>query len=126
MPHEGDYRQAGVLRESYRLNFPALLCKGKIREKTGFSLISADCDNVIIETVKKCEDDNHIMIRAYEAYNATCVARFHFGLPVARVSLVDMMENEICEVNTSENTWEWKFTPFAIETFKIEVMNLLV
>jgi alpha-mannosidase len=71
LPHLGDYRKGRVLQNAYDLNCP-LYTREVNQLKTGsrkaWSLFSTDSENVILDTVKKAEASEDIILRIYEAY----------------------------------------------------------
>ena len=65
-PHSGNFKSGGTIQASYLLNRP-LIAK-KVNKNNGslcdsFSMISCDKENIIIETVKKAEKSEDIIIR---------------------------------------------------------------
>jgi len=70
LPHRGDFNVKSVVRSAYELNVPIDVYAHHKKEETtqeSISLCWIDNTNVIIETVKKCELDESIIIRLYEA-----------------------------------------------------------
>lgn len=72
LPYEGDFREAGVINEAYALNQPHVVTTvkkndGALSDK--FSLVSCDKKNIIVETVKKAEADDGMIVRLYDAFN---------------------------------------------------------
>lgn len=121
MPHIGDYREAGVIKEACLLNQPliALPVKptdGDLPER--FSFVAPDRDNVVVETVKKAYDGNGYIVRAYETYgmSSECV----FTLPrKAFVCECDLLENDITEQGKKSDTFSTAFKPREIKTFRL-------
>ncbi|MCD7783666.1 MAG: glycosyl hydrolase-related protein [Firmicutes bacterium] len=98
LPHEGDFRDAGVVNAAYLLNRPLtaiLPACGNVGNLKSFSLASADRENVIIECVKLAEDGDGIIVRAYDAHNKSGNVSMKFGFDVKSASLCDLLENEI-------------------------------
>ena len=122
-PHEGDFREAGVVQMAYDLNNPMSAISvpaqdGKL--PASYSLVSVDAPNVIMEVVKKAEDSDATVIRMYDAYNKKANATVTLGYAPKRVTLVDMMENEIEEIAVNGNSFTVPVKPFEIATYKIE------
>lgn len=123
LPHIGDYREAGVLREAYVFNVP--LCAVKTGKHGGvlpesYSLACAEEEGVIMETVKRAEDGNAIVLRAYEAFGKRTNAHFTLGFDAKKAYLCDLMENVIEELPLSGRAFGAAFKPFEILTFKVE------
>ena len=72
------------------------------------------------ETVKKAEDSNATVLRMYEAYNKKTDATVTLAYAPTRVTLVDMMENEIEEIPVSGNSFTLNIKPYEIITVKVE------
>ena len=71
-------------------------------------MIGVNCDNVIIETVKKAEDSNDLIIRMYECYNKRTDVKVAFFKPLLKVVECNMMEKAIQPVDVQENTFHSK------------------
>ena len=98
LPHQGGFREAGVIREAYSLNQPltALPVSGGTGDLPGtFSLVSGDKDNVIIETVKKAEEGDGTVVRLYDAFNRRTQVTLTVAEGFTRAYLCDMLEREL-------------------------------
>lgn len=97
LPHEGDFRDAGVVRAAYCLNQPIKLEKayGKGEVPSSFSPVSADRKNIVIESVKAAEEGNGIIVRLYDAFNMKTETELDFGFDISEAYLCDMEENEL-------------------------------
>ena len=123
-PHEGNYDEGNVVREGYELNIPIRVIKGKNNaqeaelSKMG-SFVRVDKDSVVVESIKKAEEDDSIIIRLYECHGRTVSAKLDFGFQVSDVELVDLMEQKIDSDKWNKETKELKFNPFEINTIKV-------
>ena len=91
-----------------------------------FSLVSADAPNLIIETVKKAEDDDALIVRLYEAYGQRGQAALTFGRPVKSAVEVNLMEQETEETKANAiavngQTVAFSYTPYEIKTLKVQM-----
>lgn len=121
LPHIGDFRTAGVIHEAYRLNQPfESVTVDKKSGKLGseFSLVSQNRDNVIIETVKKAEDDDSLIVRMYEAFDSRCDVTVETAGEFKQAYLCDLMENIIEPLEFSENRVKLSIKNFEIVTLK--------
>ena len=95
LPHQGSFREGSTVREAYALN-QELMASDAACEAPAlpaeFSLVSCDAPNIVIETFKEAEDGDGYILRFYEAWNRRGRVKLHFGLPVATVEAVDLME----------------------------------
>lgn len=124
MPHNGDWRSAGVSNEAYSFNCPLVVKKtgGNGTLPAQFSFISANKPNVFITTVKKACDGDDIIVRAYEAYGIRTKTTFKTGVDIVSAEESDMIENNIVNVlSVADNsTFDAEFKPYEIKTFRIK------
>ena len=81
-------------------------------------MVCSDSENIVIDTVKKSEMDNNVVIRAYESYNTKCNAEFRFGFDVKKAFVCDMLENNEYELAVENNTVRVPFGNFEVVTIK--------
>lgn len=120
LPHHGPFSVEGVVRPAYEFNLaPATRpCGSGI---TSFSLLSIDNPNVVVEAVKKAEDDDDLIIRLYEAGKTSGYARIRFGLPVCAVSEVNLLEESPKPIHFDREAVELFFRPFEIKTLRVRL-----
>lgn len=121
MSYEGDFCDAGVINEAYSLNQPMNMVKIDVTKGTlpeEYSLISCNKPNVIIETVKKAETDDSMIVRMYDAFNSKTTAEITVAESFDRVYLCDMLENELEELAFSDNKVIVPISNFEIVTLK--------
>lgn len=122
--HSGDWRDGGTVKMGYQLNVPIYARVEQPHKGTlpsALSMIGVNCDNVIIETVKKAEDSNDLIIRMYECYNKRTDVKVAFFKPLLKVVECNMMEKAIQPVDVQENTFSFQIKPYEIKTFKLTV-----
>lgn len=121
--HKGDVSTSSVVTEAYDLNVPLTAVVSDARGgtlPTGFSLISADKPNIIIETVKKAEDSDAVIVRMFETWNSRTEATVSFGLPAVSVSECNLMEEKDVPLTLDGGRLKLTFKPFEIKTLKIK------
>ena len=124
LPHAGDYGN-GVVRAGYELNVPVIAEVVASQGKRGAALpttasqMSISGDNVVIDTVKKAEDDDGIIVRMYEAHGCRGRRTFRTGLPVRRVVETNLMEREERRLPFRDGKVAVDFEPFQIRTLKL-------
>ena len=121
-PHSGSLVEGGVIQAGYELNVPLRVVPleshaGNAPAKMSF--VSVNEPNVIIEAVKKAEDDDGIIVRLYEAARRNANATLHFGIPVKSAEVVNLMETHVAPLSIKENAVSLRFRPFEIKTLKI-------
>lgn len=123
LPHIGDYREAGVLRQAYDLNVPmAAVRVGRQNGALGesYSLAAVKEEGVVLETIKRAEESGDIVCRAYEAFGRRTRARITLGFAAKKVYLCNLLEENEREIPLDGKTFTAEFRPFEIHTFKIE------
>ncbi len=121
-PHAGNYREAGTVQLAYELNCP--LKAFAVNEQSGalseeYSFVKCNSDNFIVETVKKAESDNTLIIRGYESYNKRTNVKLDFGFEVKKAYICDLLENNLEELEIKDNSIEFTAKPFEIITVKV-------
>jgi len=121
MTHSGTLYDAGVIKESYLLNqSAAAVAVGKTDGKLdeSFSLVSCDDESVVIETVKRAEADNSMIVRMYESFGARKTVTV--SAPFTKCALCDLMENEICELEVTDGKVTLPIKNFEIITLRLK------
>ena len=94
---------------------------GKHSGKLGdsYSFVSVRDENIVIETVKKAEDGDGIIVRMYESFNKRTNTVLKTGFDFKSVTLCDMLENDLKVISAKENLIPLTLKPFEIVTIKI-------
>ena len=128
MPHIGDWRQAEIVRRAYELNVPTIstvVPTDSVKSVPGsFSMAFVDAQNLIVETVKKAEDDESIIIRLYEAYGRRGRAILRLGKTFKSIGEVNLMEEETDETRKANLDVDgqgaaFNYLPYEIKTFRV-------
>jgi alpha-mannosidase len=120
MPHPGDFRAAGVIAAAEDLNAPLRVVAGGLAAGTRRSLIEVDRPQVVVETIKRAEDSDAIVVRLYESWGGRCRAHLRTTLPARRAVLCDLLERERAEVPVRNGELELELTPFKLLTLKLQ------
>ena len=86
-PHQGSWQDAGVVAEGYRFNVPLLWTGAEPA-----SFFGVDDANLVLDTVKRAEDSDALVLRLYEAHGGRGTARVRVGLPMASVAQCNTLE----------------------------------
>lgn len=121
-PHAGSWREADTVKHAFDLNNPLRAVevpaqKGSLPAE--YSFVNADCDNIVIDTIKKAEDSDDLIVRLYECKNKRTEAKICFGFDVTGVTTTDLMENNIEVLETLGNSVRIAMKPFEIVTLKV-------
>lgn len=123
-PHAGPWNE-NTQREAYLLNDPILVYKGKEeREKklvsSHQSLVSTSSPNVIIETVKRAEDGDGIIVRLYESQRKRGPVQLHAGFAVEAAWETNLLEENEAALRVENDSAQLEFTPYQIMTIRLK------
>ena len=122
-PHAGGFAEGGTAGMANRLNVP--MRSVSLKKQTGClksdSLISVNRENVIIDTVKKAEDGDGIIVRVFESANSRVRATVSFHENLREVFECDLMEHEISRLEHEKREFTFEIKPYEIKTFKIDI-----
>ncbi len=122
LPHTGIPQEAGVIEEGYRFNDPLqIFPTGRDPVEKSFFQVSSPA--LILDTVKKAEDSDDVIVRLYEARGSHGEAQLSSPLPIQSAARCNLLEDEEPDGET-----EWKggslslkFRPFQIITLKLRM-----
>lgn len=122
-PHIGSWQEAGTVQEAYLLNNPLRSFISHSDKKAlpqRYSLVEHNHRNIMIESVKKAEDDTDTIIRLYEFENRRTDVQLHLHQQAAKIWLCNMLEEK--EILLAENTQDFEVPaePFGIVTIRVE------
>lgn len=124
LPHAGDWRAGGVIQAAHDLNLP-LLAATVPAQPTGAlpdacSFAEVDADHVVIETVKRAEDDDAWIVRVYESRQCRATAvRLRFGRSLSRAQACNLVERDARDVPFAADNLTFPIAPYEIKTFKV-------
>lgn len=122
LPHYGPYNYAGVVQAAYALNSP--LRSVMLDPSAGMAgalpaFVHCDDRNIVIETVKKSEDDGDLIVRVYECHNARGVAELACLREAKAAYLCDLEENPLGELEIADGQVRFAYKPFEIITIRL-------
>ncbi|WP_178020345.1 alpha-mannosidase [uncultured Paenibacillus sp.] len=121
-PHRGNWREAKVVHAAVELNQPVVVESAEIQpgvlpsEGSFLQLLS---DNVILDTMKMAEDGSGIILRFYESSGAREQIRLQWKFPVAKASIVNLLEEELEETPVNGGEVVLDFHPYEIKSLKL-------
>ncbi len=122
LPHPGAPQTAGVIEEGYRFNMPLHLLPASAQSSQR-SFFSVTNPAVVLDTVKKAEDSDEIVVRLYEARGAHGAARLLTSLPVQSARRCNLLEDPDpgAPLAWPSGGLEFTFRPFEIVTFILKL-----
>jgi len=83
------------------------------------SFISVQNKNLILSTVKKCDDDDNVIVRCYDIEGADSEAKISLSSPFQKAEVTNMIEEEGKTIPGSGNSLGLKVGHNSIETIKL-------
>lgn len=124
-PHTGDWLQGGTVQASYELNYPlrAVLCAPSQGGLPGEqSLLTHTGRTTMLETVKRAEDDDSLILRFYEFGGTRERVQVALAAPVEAVQETNLMEEIQRPVEAvGESSFAFTIKPYEIKTFKVRL-----
>ena len=114
-PHGETWKQAGTVRESYKLNLPAYTVLGGTPGKS-YSLVSLDTPNVVLETVKQAENGEGTVLRLYESENARTKTALTLPEGVTKAYETNLLEEIEAELPVVDGKLHFVMKPYEIKT----------
>jgi alpha-mannosidase len=121
-PHRGGWRESDVQQAAMELNLPlqATPVSNLPVTTNSFGFIKLACDHIVLDTIKKAEDENASIIRLYEYKDQKEQSvTMTFGLPVSRVVETNLMEKELGEVPVMDGQIVFDIAGYEIKTYKV-------
>lgn len=111
--HDCSWQDSDVPSAAAMLNNPLIAAAGKSDTR---SFASADCENVVIDTVKKAEDSGKIIMRLHENKGKRVSAKITFGNKWARAESCNLLEEteEDLELLDGGTALSLRVAPFQI------------
>jgi alpha-mannosidase len=105
------------VRPAYELNTPLVIASGTPKEMALESLLKVSAPNIIVETIKRSEDGEDLIVRLYEAGRTACHCLVE--APWAQeIWETNLLEESVSEVRKTSSLKLW-FRPFEIKTLRL-------
>ena len=121
MPHSDSWQAAGVVQEAWDLNVPFSARAGS-SVLAGRSLLNCDNANILVETVKKAEDSDHLIVRIREFAGSRGTFILSSDFTVNHWQACNMLEKATGELQHSEQI-EGVITPYQVHTYKVSISH---
>ena len=118
--HEGDWKKGQTMEEALALNVPAYVL-ADFDQQQEQSFLQVDHNNVLIDSVKKAEADEAIVVRLYEYHNRKTTCRLTAAKKIKRAVLTNLLEEEQQELVVTGVCHQVviPFNPYEIQTVKV-------
>ncbi|MCD6424482.1 MAG: alpha-mannosidase [Anaerolineales bacterium] len=120
-PHQCSWDE-NTVQQAYEVNDPLIIWKGKSAADASaksFSLVSVDQPNLVIETVKKAQDGNGLIIRLYESQRSRGSYTIRTGFQVKKAFRTNILEEDQNSLNVEDNKITGSYKPYQIITLRV-------
>ena len=122
LPHAGRWNET-TIAAAYALNDP-LIAFASPTHNPGLSqphsFVVVDRANVVIETIKRAEDDDGIIVRMYETQRQRGTVTLTTSFNLAQAWHVNLIEDEQTELPVNQNQVSVFIKPFEIVTLRLK------
>ena len=121
--HAGKWNSSGTIQRAYELNTPLVTFVTKKHPGNlplVYSFFSVDSSQVVLDTIKKAEDDDAIILRLYEAYGRPANVTLRVFRKPLMVKETNLMEESPADVTFKGSEIKLKFKKFEIKTLKLK------
>lgn len=113
-PHKGDIKKSDTIRQAYLFNMQPVICDNNI---SFGPLIVSEKRNIVIETIKKAEGEDAIVLRLYECYGQDTDTCLITSIDYSEAFECDMLEHPISRADLKQLS----FTPFEVKTILLRL-----
>jgi alpha-mannosidase len=115
-PHAGGWREAGVVGEALRFNAPLRFVPAAFDG----SFASVDDPNLVLDTIKRAERSESLVLRLYEAHGGRGTARVQLAAPFRRARLANALEEELGDVEIEDGAIVLPYRPHQVITVLVD------
>ena len=116
LPHIGGWREAGVVAEAQRFNAPLRWTEG-IGESP---FATVDDPNVVLDTIKRGERSDVLVLRLYEAHGGRGVARVRLASPFTSARIANALEEETGRAEVDGDAIVLPYRPHEVITVLVD------
>jgi alpha-mannosidase len=115
-PHADGWRDGGVVAEGIRFNAPLRWTHGAPES----SFASVDDPNLVLDTIKRGERSDSLVLRLYEAHGGRGVARVRVAASFERARLANALEEETGDVTVENGVLVLPYRPHEVLTVLVD------
>lgn len=116
-PHKGDWKEGNTVKEAWFINNPLKSIAGQLQSQTDSFMQLDEDDHVHVDTVKKLEIGNGVLIRLHEYKGKRGTLTLHFEQPIKNWCETNLMEENQSDIQTGPLKLDIK--PYEIKTVAI-------
>ncbi len=123
-PHGGDWFAGETVKEAYELNYPlqTIMTEGASgSQPLKKSFIEVEAESTILETVKKAESGDALILRFYEYANRREKIRVNLKREIKKINECNLIEEDLSEIKAEGRYFEFAIKAYEIKTFKVKL-----
>ena len=114
LPHAGSWQAGGVVAEARCFNEPVRWAAG------GPPGAAAEADGLVLDTIKRAEDSDALVLRLYEPHGARGTAHVRLGFPFGAARRATLLEEPGEPLAVHDAAIEIAYRPFELVTVLVE------
>ncbi len=115
MPHAGGWREGGVVAEAACFNAPLRWTSAPVPQ----SFAAVDDPNLVLDTIKRAEDSDALVLRLYEAHGARGRAHLRVAAPFSSACRANALEDDGAALEVGGDGVVLDYRPHEIITVKL-------
>ena len=128
VPHEGDWRDAGVFRDGWEFNHP-LVCRTVLPHEgslpKSWGLVEVSSPDVVVSSLKPSRDGDIAVLRVYEASGrAATGVTIKLNAKILSAREANLLEDAGDEIRTDGDSVRFDLRPFEIKTIRLRLAAL--
>ena len=122
-PHAGGPQSGGVISAAAAFNQPLQARKTALPIGEAQSFFGVDHLAVVIDTVKKAEDSDDLIVRLYESHGTHVRASLTSCLPIQNAVRTNLLEDDLGAAKLQSGKIALELRPFEIRTIRLSVTS---
>jgi alpha-mannosidase len=119
LPHAGSWGET-TIAQAYALNDPLIVRpESQVSALQPISLLSAEPENIVVETIKGAEDGNGLIMRLYESQRRRSQVQLHLGFKLGSAWRTNLLEENQDALTPDGNTLSLSVRPYEIVTLRL-------
>jgi alpha-mannosidase len=114
LPHAGGWREGGVLRQAVQFNSPL-----RWTDDEPFPSFATVDGDLVLETIKRAEDSDDIVLRLYEPYGGRGVSHVVLDAEVVSARLANLLEDDGDALVVEDGAIAIPYRPHDVLTVKV-------
>ena len=124
MPHEGDWREGGVMQAAHAFNVPLQAAQtsrhaGALPRSLGF--LTLEPSELVVTAIKKAEEGDAVVVRLYNPTDSEVEARLSCFKPLKAAQVANLLEEPLAEAAVTDGSAHFAVAGHKIVTLKLRL-----